>query len=170
MSTPLNTANRWAVLGVAVALTTGVSLVTEQTPALALVNESASLPRGVYVLTPTGKPRREAVVAIAQPPSVRPYLSGLGMPDKVLLIKRVAAVGGDRICRRGKHVSTPGRRVRAREADRRGVPLPRWEGCRRLGPDELFLLGDSGASFDSRYFGAIRRDQVLGVYREALTW
>jgi len=39
-----------------------------------------------------------------------------------------------------------------------------------LRTDELFVLGDTPGSFDSRYFGPIRRAQVEGVYRETLTW
>lgn len=52
--------------------------------------------------------------------------------------------------------------VRAR--DGRGEPLPVWRGCRALGPAELFLLGDSPDSFDSRAFGPVDRSSVIGVF------
>lgn len=168
--TPLDTGNRWAVLGVTVFMMTCVGMILDHVPALALVNESPSLPKGVYVRQPGGPPARDAIVAVPQPKETRPYLSGLGMPAKVLLIKRVAAVGGEVVCRHEGEVTTPGRAVRALAHDRRGVPLPTWWGCRRLASDELFLLGDTASSFDSRYFGPVRRDQVEGVYREGLTW
>lgn len=168
--TPLDTGNRWAVLGVAVFMMTCVGLVLDHVPAVALVNESPSLPKGVYVRLSGRAPVRDAIVAVPQPETIQPYLSRLGMPSNVLLIKRVAAVGGEIVCRHEDEVTTPDRVVRALARDRRGVALPTWTGCRRLASDELFLLGDTGASFDSRYFGPVRRDQVEGVYREGLTW
>lgn len=168
--TPLDTGNRWAVLGVAVFMMTCIGLILDHVPALALVNESPSLPKGVYVRQPGGTPNREAIVAVPQPMAIRPYLSGLGMPAEVLLIKRVVAVGGDVVCRHDGKVTTPDRVVRALARDRRGIALPTWTGCRRLAADELFLLGDTGSSLDSRYFGPVRRDQIQGVYREGLSW
>lgn len=144
--------------------------VADRNPALALVNESPSLPRGVYLRRPGAEPARGGVVAIPQPPEARPYLAALRMPPDVVLIKRVAAAGGDRVCRLDGRVFTPGRAVVVHDRDRRGVGLPAWRGCRRLGAEELFLLGDTPSSFDSRYFGPVDRTQVTGVYREILTW
>lgn len=168
--TPLDTGNRWAVLGVTVFMMTCVGLILDRCPALALVNESPSLPKGVYLRQPGKGPDRNAIVAVPQPSVARPYLSGLGMPEDILLIKRVAAVGGEVVCRHDGEVATPDRVVRALTQDRRGVALPTWTGCQRLASDELFLLGDTASSFDSRYYGPVRRDQIEGVYREGLTW
>ena len=43
-----------------------------------------------------------------------------------------------------------------------GVPGDRVEGV-DLGPEEYFVLGDNkGKSEDSRHFGKIKRDQILG--------
>ncbi|MFA4952367.1 MULTISPECIES: S26 family signal peptidase [Brevundimonas] len=170
MTSPLDNGNRWAVLGVAVFMMTCVGLILDRCPALALVNESPSLPKGVYFRQPGEGPDRNAIVAVPQPRVARPYLSGLGMPQDILLIKRVAAVGGEVVCRSDDEVRTPDRVVRARSRDRQGVALPTWSGCRRLASDEVFLLGDTASSFDSRYFGPVHRDQIRGVYREGLTW
>lgn len=170
MTSPLDNGNRWAVLGVSVFFLTLGALIAEQTPALALVNESPSVPRGLYLRQPGAAPEKGAMVALPQPPIARRYLGALGMPDEILLIKRVAAVGGDPVCRRGQLVSTPGRVVPVLDHDRSGVALPGWIGCRRLGPDELFLLGDTPGSFDSRYFGPVRTRDLEGVFRETLTW
>ncbi|MDZ4059791.1 MAG: S26 family signal peptidase [Brevundimonas sp.] len=170
MTSPLDNGNRWAVLGVSVFVLCLGGLVADRTPALALVNESPSLPRGLYLRDPGATPGRGATVALAQPAAGRTYLRSLGMPAEVLLIKRVAAVGGDRVCRRGDAIELAGRSVPVRGRDRRGAVLPQWRDCRRLGPDELFLLGDTAGSFDSRYFGPVRRDDVEGVFRESLTW
>lgn len=170
MTSPLDNGNRWPVLGVALFILGCIALVAEETPALALVNESPSLPRGLYVRQPGAAVDRGAVVAIAQPPAARAYLGGLGMPAEVLLIKRVAAVGGERVCRQGGALETPERWSQILERDRRGQPLPAWSGCRTLGPDEVFLLGDTPSSFDSRYFGPVPVSAITGVYGEAMTW
>lgn len=139
-------------------------------PAFALINESPSLPRGLYVRRLGAEPRRGEIVALPQPAVAQPYLRGLGMPSEVLLIKRVGAVQGDEVCASGGRVTTPGRVVAVGRRDGRGVRLPVWRGCRRLARDELFLLGDTPSSFDSRYFGPVRRADVAGVYGEMLTW
>ena len=170
MTSLLETGHRWGGVGVMIVALIGTALIADQTPAMALVNESPSLPRGVYIRVLGGAPWRNAVVAVPQPSAVRAYLGRLGMPGDLLLIKRVAAVGGDTVCRRDDRLIMPGRTVVVRERDRRGVGLPAWRGCRRLGTEELFLLGDTPSSFDSRYFGPVHRSQVTGVYREGFTW
>jgi type IV secretory pathway protease TraF len=148
----------------------GAASLAERSPALVLINESDSLPRGLYVRHFGAEPVRGSVVATPQPGHVRRYLSRLGMPADVLLIKRVAATAGDMVCRREDMLVTPGREVRVHDRDRRGQELPSWTGCGRLGPQELFVLGDTPTSFDSRYFGPIRGLQTAGVYKAALTW
>lgn len=158
----------WTLIPVAALAVIAVS--ADRAPALALVNESPSLPEGLYVRQTDARIAHGSVVAIAQPPSIRPYLASLGMPAEVKLIKRVAAVGGDRVCAEDGAVQTPLRVSPVLEHDRRGVALPVWRGCRTLSPDELFLLGDTPGSFDSRYFGPVHRAEVDGVYKETLTW
>lgn len=159
---------RWSLTAAGIGLAAG-ALVAADRPTLALVNESPSLPRGLY-LRSRGDVGRGSIVAIAQPERVRRYLARLGMPSEVLLVKRVAAVGGDRVCADSRVVRTPGRRVLRVARDREGVALPTWNQCRLLADDELFLLGDTPRSFDSRYFGPVLRDEARGVYREVLTW
>jgi type IV secretory pathway protease TraF len=140
------------------------------TPKLVLINESPSLPKGLYIRVPARAGLRGAIVAIPQPPPARPYLAGLGMPEQVQLIKRVAAAGGDLVCAAGGAVRVAGAALPVRARDRRGAGLPAWRGCRRLGPDELFLVGDTANSFDSRYFGPVARARVSGAYRAVMSW
>lgn len=142
----------------------------DRRPPWMLVNESPSLPEGVYLRRPAAPLLRGAVVAAPQPAVARAYLGRLGMPADVLLLKRVAAVAGDRVCAEPGAIAVAGRRAPVRDVDRLGLKLPRWGGCRTLGPDELFLLGDTSSSFDSRYFGPVRRTTVSGPYEEVLTW
>ena len=170
MSPRPHPARCWAGPVVAVLVLGALGLVGRHAPAPALVNESPSLPRGLYLRAPGETPRRGAVVALPQPAATRAYLGDLGLPGDLLLIKRVAAVGGDTVCRQGDRVAAATRTVAVRSRDRRGTPLPAWTGCRRLESEELFLLGDTPGSFDSRYFGPVRVSDVDGVFREILTW
>src|SRR5207249_9515166 len=49
--------------------------------------------------------------------------------------------------------------------DRRGRPLPVWQGCRAIAQDEVSLMNwNEPASLDGRYFGPIPRD---GTFAEA---
>ncbi|MFA4951954.1 S26 family signal peptidase [Brevundimonas sp.] len=162
---------RWPTVALATAaLLAGVATAANSLPAVALVNESPSLPRGVYARVPGKTIALGAVVAIPKPAGSRAYLGSLGMPADVLLLKRVAAVGGQRVCGRNRTLEGPRWRVKARTQDRRGVRLSAWQECRVLRADEVFLLGDTPGSFDSRYFGPVSRSEITGVYREVLTW
>jgi len=170
MTSPLDTGNRWAVLGVTLFVLGCAGMIADRAPAAVLVNESPSLPKGVYIRAFGKPPEPGSIVAVSQPASVRAYLRNLGMPADVRLIKRVAATAGDQVCAVDDHMVLPGRIVRVRREDRQGVILAAWRGCRRLGPGELFLLGDTPSSFDSRYFGPVHDDQVEGVFKKVLTW
>lgn len=154
----------------AAALLAGLATAADSLPAVALVNESPSLPRGVYARVPSQTIALGSVVAIPQPAGSRAYLGSLGMPAGVLLLKRVAAVGGERVCGRNGIVETARWRVEARSQHRRGVSMVAWQECRVLRADEIFLLGDTPGSFDSRYFGPVSRSEITGVYREVWSW
>lgn len=157
-------------VGVPVTLALALGVLTQTVTPPVLINESPSLPQGLYWRAWGATPTVGSVVAIAQPPRVRAYLSGLGLPGEVLLIKRVAATGSDDVCIAGQTLRTPSGRYAVRDRDRIGRALPVWSGCRRLDPGELFLLGDTETSFDSRYFGPVDRADVLGVYTKGPTW
>ena len=135
-----------------------------------LVNESPSLPEGLYRRVERAAPRLGDVVALEPPAEARAYLAGLGMPRTVKLLKRVAATEGQRVCAARRAVHVRGGTLAARVTDRRGAALPRWTGCRALHRNEIFVVGDTADSFDSRYFGPVRHAAVTGVYREVLTW
>lgn len=161
---------RWPALGLAVLGLGCLGMAARSTTPLVLINESPSIPRGLYVRTFGEAVSRGDRVALAQPLETRAYLSGLGMPADVRLLKRVAAMPGDAVCRSGDVVRLPDRSVIARAMDGRGTPLAQWRGCRRMEPGEVFLLGDTPGSFDSRYFGPVRVSDLHGVFREVLTW
>jgi len=162
-----------AILGlIAVAAPAGAArLAAREVPApLFLINETRSAPRGLYLRSADPQPHVGRRVTIAQPPSTRPYLASLGVRAETRLLKRVAAVAGERVCVADGVLRTPREAVRILARDRRGHPLRAWQGCRQLADVEVLLLGDSPESFDGRYFGPVRRDRIEGAYGEVLRW
>ncbi len=87
------------------------------------------------------------------------------LPMRVPLLKRVGAVAPQAVCIDGGIVRIDGVPAAAvLPADRLDRPLTFWQPCRRLETGELFLLSlIAPASFDSRYFGAVRASDLLGV-------
>ena len=85
---------------------------------------------------------------------------GRGWP----VIKQVWAVEGDEICRDNLIIRVNGAVVaEAKKQTTSGLNLPVWKGCRRLGGDEILLLGIHARSLDGRYFGPVHRRDVDGV-------
>jgi len=131
---------------------------------LVVWNVTPSIPVGLYHVTHRS-PRRGDLVLVALPERVR-GLAGdrqyLG--PKSLLIKPVAAIGGDRVCRLNSRVWISGHAVViARAADALDRPLPTWRGCRILSSTQIFVLSRSSDSFDSRYFGPLHVRSVVGI-------
>jgi type IV secretory pathway protease TraF len=79
------------------------------------------------------------------------------------MVKQVAALQGDTVCRFGMAIVLNG--VQAAQAlpkDHAGRNLPRWSGCKRLGGAEYFLLMTAAPrSFDSRYFGPVAASNII---------
>lgn len=86
------------------------------------------------------------------------------LPPKTPLIKRIAALSGDEICRDGEAVFINGDHIAdALRFDSLGRNMPAWEGCFVLSSDEVFLLNTHEKSLDGRYFGATKSNQIIGV-------
>jgi conjugative transfer signal peptidase TraF len=132
---------------------------------LIIYNASASAPIGFYRVLPADPIRRGDLILANIPESVRRLAADRGyLPANVHLVKRVAALDGNAVCARDRAVTIDGRPVgQQRVADGQGRPLPAWDGCRALGPGEFFLLMEGVPdSFDSRYFGPISTEAVIG--------
>lgn len=131
-----------------------------------LYNASPSVPVGFY-RRDERSPELGALVTLRPPPSVRAYARSRGFDrPSDRFIKRIAARAGQRVCARGGEVNIDGRATARRlRQDGVGRVLPYWQGCHRLAGDEVFLLGDTGASFDGRYWGITRLDEIDGVWR-----
>lgn len=131
----------------------------------AVWNTSASVPTGLYAIRGKASLHAGERVAIEPPPALRRLLATRGyLPVGVPLLKRIAAVSGQRVCRFGQGVTIDEEFVgAARARDRLGRTLPAWFGCRTLQSDELFVMNPAARdSFDGRYFGVLRMADVIG--------
>ena len=131
----------------------------------AVWNMTASVPTGLYAIRGRASLHVGERVAIDPPPEMRRLLATRGyLPTGVPLIKRIAAVSGQRVCRFGHGVTIDGEFAgAARARDRLGRPLPAWFGCRKLRSGELFVLNPAAPdSFDGRYFGPLKLGTVIG--------
>lgn len=146
-----------AVSGVAVPL--GVA-----PPKLLLWNASASVPVGLYALRSVDNPEIADLVVVVPPEPLAAYLAQRGyLPRGVPLLKRVAALPGQQVCRSGITISVDRAALGdARDRDARDRALPTWQGCRILSADELFLMNWQAVdSFDGRYVGPIPRSSII---------
>ena len=120
-----------------------------------IYNASGSAPLGFYYLDHR-LPGRGEVAVIRPPPRLAASMAARGMlPAGVPLVKQVAALGGDEVCRSREPIGTLAVNgnviAEVLDHDREGRPLPGWEGCIRLVEGQFFLLQPHPHSFDSRY-------------------
>ncbi|RAN32766.1 S26 family signal peptidase [Hyphomonas pacifica] len=127
-------------------------------------NRTGSAPIGLYGLGDDPFTRGDWVIVSARSgeadwAAARGYV-GREWP----LIKGIAGLPGDEICRDGSAVLVEGIHVaEALDADTLGRAMPVWEGCQVLGRDEVFLLNQHPRSVDGRYFGPTKVGDLGGV-------
>jgi len=127
-------------------------------------NRTASAPIGLYWLNDAPLHRGEWVVVSAKSADAQ-WAERHGFVGKDWpLLKQIVGVPGDEICRLRNAISINGNIIgMAKESDRLGRDLPRWEGCSVLGEGELFLMNSHPDSLDGRYFGAVDMSDLDGV-------
>ncbi len=133
---------------------------------LLLWNETPSEPLGLYVRAATPL-RVGVIIAFWTPPAAFPYADArMGYLHRITILKGIIAAQNDHVCTAGGELKVnyqPLAKVMAR--DERGVALPVWRDCRTLGHGEYFVFsGRIPNSFDSRYYGPIRRGAIVGVF------
>jgi conjugative transfer signal peptidase TraF len=136
-------------------------------------NASASAPLGLYWVAGKSDLERGDLVLSEVPEPWRRLADEHGyLPLGVPLMKHVAALPGDHICTIGRAILIGGSiAARRLKRDSRGRIMPAWDGCRLLTSDEILLLNaDVPDSFDGRYFGPTRLDQVIGRLVPVWTW
>lgn len=133
------------------------------------INPTESLPRGLYVKS-SAPLAVGAIVEFHTPDVVRSHVDG----GFEYLLKPVVAGPGDRVDTTTGRVIVNGTAIadsNLLSTDSQGRPVPSWCDSRVLGPDEFFVLSTRiPNSVDSRYFGPIRRADVVSVRRCVWAW
>ena len=131
-----------------------------------------SLPRGAYWIDKPEKITTGMLCVFPIPPDVYGMMkSREWLPEHVdfYLMKPVVAQQGDVV-----EVSARGLYINNRyfgpvyHSDSQGLPLPKVYRRYLLGPGEYFVATAYSKSFDSRYFGKIRRADIRWVARPLL--
>jgi conjugative transfer signal peptidase TraF len=128
-------------------------------------NVSASVPIGLYMTHPAGALRIGELLVVAPPEALAIFLDERRyLPKDVPLLKHVAALPGQLVCRMGAAIVIDGSPVgEALDQDHLGRPLPTWQGCRAIIAGEVFLMNRRSAlSFDGRYFGPLPARTIIG--------
>ena len=128
-------------------------------------NASPSVPIGFYTITPARDLRLGDLVTVEPPASLSGYMVARGyIGPGVPMVKPVTALPGQSVCRTGVRIAVDGVAIGdALPRDRMGRVLPVWQGCRRIEPDQIFLMNPSVRdSLDGRYFGPLPRASVTG--------
>jgi conjugative transfer signal peptidase TraF len=133
-------------------------------------NTTASVPVGLYVVS-RATPRRGDLFVIQLPPEMETLaVSRAILTPNTPVLKPIAALSGDRVCRWGAAVTINGRLAAiARRFDRRDRTLPIWQGCRLLSASQVFVLALNPESFDSRYYGPLHIQLGRGVAHPLMT-
>jgi conjugative transfer signal peptidase TraF len=160
------TVTRFAQFAMTTAAITVVSGAAVLHPAPRLIwNASASVPIGLYAVHPA-RPLHVNDLVVVMPPE--PLVSFLDtrryLPIGVPLLKHIAAIPGQTVCRIARTIMVDGIIAGAAlDRDSRGRPLPVWQGCRLLAQGEVFLMNEqSRDSLDGRYFGPLPAAAIVG--------
>jgi conjugative transfer signal peptidase TraF len=133
-----------------------------------IFNKTTSAPIGWYAVESKRPLKRDDLVAAYAPAQARKLAADRGyLPEHVPLIKTVWAIGGERVCHDGLSVRVPNRPdISVIGQDGLGRAMPVMSGCYTLDADEVFLVSlDVQTSWDSRYFGVVSEDLIVGPVR-----
>ena len=156
----------WKTLVVTHAAVSIVALSARLPPSPRIIwNASASVPIGLYRVESIRTLKVADLVLLRSPEALEKFLDDGGyVPRGVPLLKRIAGLPGQTVCRLGLAVSVDG--VPFGEAlsnDRRGRRLPVWQGCVTIASGQVFLLNsESPDSLDGRYFGPLPVSSIIG--------
>lgn len=132
-----------------------------------IYNNTDSLPRGLYYIYKKDNYLYKDIVCIKIPLSVKKLVSERNyLPaKKSYFLKPIVAMEGDSVCVDNWEFSINNEsKIKINKFDSSGRPLPKINFCKRLSNNQIFLASLSkNNSFDSRYFGPVNKNSVLGV-------
>ena len=145
-------------------MVTGITALFHPVPKL-IWNASASVPLGLYAVHPAGTLQTGELLVVTPPETLATFLDERRyLPKGIPLLKHIAALPGQTVCRMGDTISIDGITVGAAlDRDHLGRSLPVWQGCRVIAAGEVFLMNrQSVASLDGRYFGPLPIMTIVG--------
>jgi conjugative transfer signal peptidase TraF len=158
------TRSGWTVAAAIVVCGASMSAVYRPVPKL-IWNASASVPIGLYAVQPAGALQIGELLVVSPPGPLAAFLDERHyLPKGMPLLKHVAALSGQTVCRTRGTITVDGIVVgMALGRDHLGRLLPTWQGCRALAAGEIFLMNRrSPASLDGRYFGPLPTKTIVG--------
>lgn len=129
-----------------------------------VVNLSPSMEKGVYLLKEIDELKKGDVVLLNIPLNVRETLYSRGYLPKNIktLLKEIVAIEGDKIEVVHNKLYINGEfKGEIATLDLKGRELISFLKDGTLKNDEVFLLGRGENSYDSRYFGAVKKEEIL---------
>ena len=126
-----------------------------------IYSTTPSVPQGLYLVVPAKHLQVNDMVEFVPPlPILSLMQTRHWLPKNHTMLKQVAALAGDHVCIKDNWLLINGKQaVEIGEA----TPLPKLTFCDRIAPGRLLLLGTgSSRSFDSRYFGPIPVERIIG--------
>jgi conjugative transfer signal peptidase TraF len=152
-----------AVMALGVGATTLPQL--DARPPWLVWNASASVPIGLYAVDTIVGLHAGDLVVVRPPEALARFLSDRGyLPRGVPLLKHVAALAGQLVCRIGRSITVDTIEMGdALEHDSRNRELPYWQGCHVIAKGDVFLMNPRSAdSLDGRYFGPLPAASIVG--------
>lgn len=129
-----------------------------------VLNISPSMEKGIYLLRDIDELKKGDVVVLNIPLNIKETLYSRGYLPKNIktLLKEVVAVEGDSIKVDHNKIYINGEfKGDIAEVDPKGRELVSFVKDGVLKSGEVFLLGRGKNSFDSRYFGAVEKSEIL---------
>jgi conjugative transfer signal peptidase TraF len=137
-----------------------------------VIQVTPSMPRGVYWLDASREIARGDIIVFDAPAGARRLISERDwwrFSVGYVLMKPVVARKADRVRVSSRGLFINGALFGAVDRfDSEGLPLPLREIDTVLSEQEYFTASSYEHSFDSRYFGVIRREAIKGVARRIL--
>ncbi len=108
-------------------MVTGITALFQPVPKL-IWNASASVPIGLYAVQPAGALRTDELLVVTPPEPLATFLDERRyLPKGIPLLKHIAALPGQTVCRTGDTISIDGITVGAAlDQDHLGRSLPVW--------------------------------------------
>ncbi|MDR1057819.1 MAG: signal peptidase I [Coxiellaceae bacterium] len=126
---------------------------------------TASVPKGFYLITPLKTIERHDIVEFIPPSNILSFIKDKHwIPHRGTLIKYVFAKPHDHVCIYHRVIWINGKKIaKVYKFYAKNKLLPQIQICGKLQKNEYLLLSTkSERSFDSRYFGIVTRQEILG--------